>query len=65
MLDALLEPRYVVAQRVDVAAKFLHIGRPCEERLLLGPVLDEVFGKTQYGFALPRQIGRASCRERV
>src|SRR2546427_4987004 len=65
VLDALLDPRHVVAQRVDVAAKVLHIGGPREQGLLFGPVLHKVFGKAQCGVALPRGEGPAARSEAV
>src|SRR5882762_9818868 len=65
VLDALLDPRHVVAQRVDVTAKVLHIGGPGEQGLLFGPVLHKVFGKAQCGVALPRGEGPAARSEAV
>src|SRR6266849_79137 len=65
VLDALLEPGHVVAQRVDVAAKALHVGGPREQPALLGPVLDEVFGEAQCGLALPGREGPRACGEAV
>ena len=44
MLDAFFEPGYVVAQRLDAAAKVLHVGRPREQGLLLSPVFGEILG---------------------
>src|SRR5712692_6366576 len=52
-LDALSQASHVVAQRIDVAAELLHIGRPREARLLLGPVLHQVLRETHRGLALP------------
>src|SRR6267143_4013656 len=64
-LDAFVEPSHVVAQRVDAAAEALHVAGPREQGLLLGPVLGEVFGKAQDGFALPRREGPRACGETV
>src|SRR5438445_7627840 len=65
VLYAFFEPGYVVAQRLDAAAKVLHIGGPREQGLLLGPVFGEAFGEAQCGVALPRREGSAAGSEAV
>src|SRR6266571_9121203 len=65
VLYAFFEPGYVVAQRLDAAAKVHHIGGPREQGLLLGPVFGEAFGEAQCGVALPRREGSAAGSEAV
>src|SRR5712691_6047441 len=62
-LYAFFQAGRVVAQRVDVAAELLHVGRPREEHLLLGPVLHQVLRETRRGLALPVREGLALGHE--
>src|SRR5260221_12099654 len=60
-----LFPYTTLFRSVDAAAKALHVAGPREQGLLLGPVLGQVFGKAQDGFALPRREGPPACGETV
>src|SRR6266581_2677519 len=68
-LDALLQPRRIVAQSFHFAAEILDIGRAREQRLLLGPVFREVYREAQRRFALPGgespAFGNQAMREHV